>query len=346
MPQAEASRPTAAGSGGQAELERRSTFYRVMSRVGVLGVLVALIVIFSVAKPHQFATSFNARTLVGNSSTLIILAVGLTYVIISAGIDLSIGAVLVFSSVVAAKLMSSMGGETAGWGVILLGLAVAITAGGAWGLANGFFISKAKVPPLIVTLGTFGAALGLSQVISHGQDVQNVPMHLTTSIGTGLAFGFLPWVFIMAAVIAAVFGLILRFTRFGRHTYAIGSNPEAARRVGIGVDRHLMKIYVLQGMLAGIAGWVSLARFAGTTISGHGTDNLEAVAAVAIGGTSLFGGIGTILGSVVGVFIPAVLQNGFLIAGVQAYWQEVAVGAVLIAAVYADQRRRRALEKG
>lgn len=330
----------------EAELDRRSTLYRILSRVGVLGVLIVLIAIFAIVKPHQFATSFNARTLVGNSSTLIILSVGLTYVIISAGIDLSIGSVLVFSSVVSAKLMSSMGGETAGWGVILLGLAVAIAAGAAWGLINGFFVTKAQVPPLIVTLGTFGAALGLAQVVSHGVDIQNVPSHLTNSIGTGLAFGQVPWVFIMAGVIAIVFGLILRFTRFGRHTYAIGSNPEAARRVGINVDRHLMKIYVLQGILAGAAGWVSLARFAGTTISGHGTDNLEAVAAVAIGGTSLFGGVGTILGSVVGVFIPAVLQNGFLIAGVQAYWQEVAVGAVLILAVYADQRRRRALERG
>ena len=328
------------------ELDRRSTVYRILSRVGVLGVLIVLIAVFAIAKPDQFATAFNARTLVANSSTLIILAVGLTFVIISAGIDLSIGSVLVFSSVVSAKLMSSMGGETAGWGVILLGLAVAIAAGLAWGFLNGFFVTKAKVPPLIVTLGTFGAALGLAQVISHGVDIQDVPLHLTDSIGTGLAFDQVPWVFIMAGVIAIVFGLLLRFTRFGRHTYAIGSNPEAARRVGINVDRHVMKLYMMQGMLAGAAGWVSLARFAGTTISGHGTDNLEAVAAVAIGGTSLFGGVGTILGSVVGVFIPAVLQNGFLIAGVQAYWQEVAVGAVLILAVYADQRRRTALNRG
>lgn len=346
MPLTEKTPVAADASARDAELDRRSTLYRILSRVGVLGVLIVLIAVFAIAKPDQFATAFNARTLVGNSSTLIILAVGLTYVIISAGIDLSIGSVLVFASVVSAKLMSSMGGETAGWGVILLGLAVAIAAGAAWGLVNGFFVAKAKVPPLIVTLGTFGAALGLAQVISHGVDIQNVPSHLTTSIGTGLAFGQVPWVFVMAGAIAIVFGLILRFTRFGRHTYAIGSNPEAARRVGINVDRHLIKIYVIQGMLAGTAGWVSLARFAGTTISGHGTDNLEAVAAVAIGGTSLFGGVGTILGSVVGVFIPAVLQNGFLIAGVQAYWQEVAVGAVLILAVYADQRRRRALERG
>lgn len=315
---------------------------RVSVRFGVLGMLVLLIAVFSAIRPHQFATGFNARTLLGDSATLIILATGLTFVVVSAGIDLSIGSVLVFASVISGKAMAAMGGAQAGWGVILLGLLVAAAAGIAWGLVNGLLVAGARIPPLIVTLGSFGAALGLAQVLTQGQDVQIVPARLTSSIGTGLAFGAVPWVFVLSAAIALTFGLMLAYTRFGRHTYAIGSNPEAARRAGISVSRHLVKIYALQGVLAGIAGWVSLARFAGTTISGHGTDNLDAIAAVAIGGTSLFGGVGWVLGSVVGVFIPAVLQNGFLIIGVQAYWQQVAVGAVLVAAVYADQFRRRA----
>lgn len=315
---------------------------QVLIRFGVLGVLIVLIGVFSAIRPHQFATGFNARTLLGDSATLIILATGLTFVVITAGIDLSIGSVLVFASVVAAKAMAAMGGASAGWGVILLGLLIAAAAGMAWGAVNGFLVTKARIPPLIVTLGSFGAALGLAQVITQGQDVQTVPQRLTSSIGTGLAFGMVPWVFVLAAAIAITLGLGLAYTRFGRHTYAIGSNPEAARRAGINVGRHLLKIYALQGTLAGLAGWVSLARFAGTTISGHGTDNLDAIAAVAIGGTSLFGGVGWVLGSVVGVFIPAVLQNGFLIVGLQAYWQQVAIGAVLIAAVYVDQFRRRA----
>jgi ribose transport system permease protein len=134
-------------------------------------------------------------------------------------------------------------------------------------------------------------------------------------------------------------------TRFGRHTYAIGSNPEAARRVGINVDRHLIKVYALSGLLAGVAGVLSLARFSTTTIASHSTDNLSAIAAVVLGGTSLFGGVGTVAGSVIGVLIPAVLKNGFVIIGVEPFWQSVAVGAVLIIAVYLDQLRRHAQDR-
>jgi ribose transport system permease protein len=145
----------------------------------------------------------------------------------------------------------------------------------------------------------------------------------------------------IAGAVAIVFGIWLALTRFGRHTYAIGSNDEAARRAGINVDRHLIMVYGLSGTLAGLAGFMSLARFATTTIGGHSTDNLQAIAAVVLGGTSLFGGIGTVLGTVVGVFIPAVLENGFVITGVDPFWRDVAVGAVLIGAVYLDQLRRR-----
>jgi ribose transport system permease protein len=168
-----------------------------------------------------------------------------------------------------------------------------------------------------------------------------VPFKLITTIGTGRAVDQIPWLVIIAFAVAIVFGVILATTRFGRYTYAIGSNEEAARRAGIAVDRHLMKVYGLAGTLAGLAGFLSLARFSTTTIGGHDTDNLQAIAGVVIGGTSLFGGIGTMLGSVFGVFIPAVLQNGFVIVGVQPFWQQIAVGAVLIGAVYLDQLRRR-----
>jgi ribose transport system permease protein len=146
---------------------------------------------------------------------------------------------------------------------------------------------------------------------------------------------------VIAAGVAIVFGVLLHATRFGRHTYAIGSNEEAARRAGIAVDRHLIAVYGISGLLSGLAGFLSLARFATTTLGGHATDNLQAIAAVVLGGTSLFGGVGTVLGTVVGVFIPAVLQNGFVITGVEPFWRDVAVGAVLIAAVYLDQLRRR-----
>jgi ribose transport system permease protein len=229
----------------------------------------------------------------------------------------------VFSGVIGGKIMQGMGGDN--WGVILVGLAGCLVAGTAWGILNGTLITKARVPPLIVTLGTFGAALGLAQVITDGVDLRSVPFTLVDTIGTGRVAG-IPWLVIIAAVVAIVFGILLALTRFGRHTYAIGSNVEAA---------------LLAGFLAGFAGFLSLARFSTTTIGGHSTDNLQAIAAVVLGGTSLFGGIGVIAGTVIGVFIPIVLQYGFIVSGVKPFWQQVAIGAVLILAVYLDQLRRR-----
>jgi ribose transport system permease protein len=236
--------------------------------------------------------------------------------------------------------MHAAGGNN--WGVIFLGLAVALAGGMAWGIINGFLVAKAKIPAFVVTLGTLGASLGSALVITGGVDVRDVPFKLITTIGTGRAINNqIPWLVLIAFAVAIVFGIILAATRFGRYTYAVGSNEEAARRAGVPVDRHLIKVYALAGTLAGLAGFLSLARFSTTTIGGHDTDNLQSIAAVVIGGTSLFGGIGTMLGTVFGVFIPAVLQNGFVIVGVNPFWQNIAVGAVLIGAVYLDQLRRR-----
>ena len=264
----------------------------------------------------------------------------MTYVIITAGIDLSVGAVLVFSGVVSAKVMNAAGGDN--WGVILVGLVAALAAGLGVGAAQRLPGRQgARSPPFIVTLGTLGMALGAALVITGGVDEREVPFKLITRSGPAGRSDQIPWLVLIAFAVALVFGIILAATRFGRYTYAIGSNEEAARRAGVTVDRHLIKVYALAGTLAGLAGFLSLARFSTTTIGGHDTDNLHAIAAVVIGGTSLFGGIGTILGTVFGVFIPAVLQNGFVIVGVQPFWQQVAVGAVLIVAVYLDQLRRR-----
>jgi ribose transport system permease protein len=301
-------------------------------------ILVGLIVIFSILEPENFTSVNNARNIATDAAVLLVIATGMTYVIITAGIDLSVGSVLVFSGVVAAKLMNQVGGDN--WGVIFVGLAAALAAGLAWGLVNGILVAKAKIPAFIVTLGTFGMALGLALVISGGIDERSGPFKLISTIGIGRLFSQIPYLVIISLVVALVFGVILAQTRFGRYTYAIGSNQEAARRAGVNVDRHLIKVYALTGTLAGLAGFMSLARFGTTTIGGHSTDNLDAIAGVVIGGTSLFGGVGTILGTVFGVFIPAVLENGFVIVGVEAFWQQVAVGAVLILAVYLDQLRR------
>ncbi len=304
-------------------------------------VLLIIIAVFSAMRPTQFATAFEARTVATNVAVLMVVSVGMTFVIITAGIDLSVGSVLVFSGVIAAKVMNSVGGGLkAGWGPILLGLLCACLCGVGWGLFNGFLIAKAKVPPLIVTLGTLGMALGFTYIIASGQDITGVPTRLTQNIGLGRILG-IPWMVVIAATVAIIGSLTLTRTRFGRYTLAIGSNPEAARRVGINVDRHLIKVYALQGFLAGLAGFLALAYFDTTSISGHSSDNLNAIAAVVIGGTSLFGGSGTVIGTCIGVFIPVVLGSGFVIIGVQSYWQDVAVGAVLIIAVYVDQLRRR-----
>jgi ribose transport system permease protein len=247
----------------------------------------------------------------------------------------------VFSGVIAVFTMRNIGGGQ-GWLSVLVGTLAALGSGLAWGLLNGFLIAKANIPALIVTLGTLGAALGSAQLLTGGIDQRGVPPELVSTIGAGRLFGVVPWLVVIALVVAVAGHLLLRYTRFGRYTYAIGSNPEAARRSGINVDRHLIKVYALSGTLAGLSGVISLARFTNTTIAGHGTDNLQAIAAVVIGGTSLFGGIGTVFGTVVGALIPTVLTYGFVILRVQPFWQTVAVGVVLVAAVWADQLKRSA----
>jgi ribose transport system permease protein len=309
------------------------------SGTSIFLVLVAMIAVFSILQFEQFFTVSNARNIATDAAVLLVVATGLTYVVITAGIDLSVGSVLVFSSVVSARAMNAVGGGDT-WGVIIVGLLVGLAAGVGWGILNGFLVSKAKIPAFIVTLGTLGMALGAALLITGGVDERDVPFKLVETIGTGRLFDQIPYLVLIAAVIALVFGIILAQTRFGRYTYAIGSNEEGVRRAGVNVDRHLIKVYALCGALSGLAGALSLARFGTTSIAGNTTLNLDAIAAIVIGGTSLFGGVGTIIGTVVGVFIPAVLRNGFVIVGVQPFWQQVAVGAVLIIAVYIDQLRR------
>ena len=308
------------------------------SSTSIFLVLIGMIAVFSLLQFEQFFTVSNARNIATDAAVLLIVATGLTYVIITAGIDLSVGSVLVFSSVVSARAMNAVGGDN--WGVIIVGVLTGLAAGVAWGTLNGFLVTKAKIPAFIVTLGTLGMALGAALLITGGVDERNVPFKLVETIGTGRLFDQIPYLVVIAAVVALIFGIILAQTRFGRYTYAIGSNEEGVRRAGVNVDRHLIKVYALAGALAGFAGALSLARFGTTSIAGNTTLNLDAIAAIVIGGTSLFGGVGTIVGTVVGVFIPAVLRNGFVIVGVQPFWQQVAVGAVLIVAVYIDQLRR------
>ena len=337
------SAPADAVPGEEEPTGRLARLARLQS-LQIIIVLAVIVVVFSILKTSSFLTVFNIRGIVINTAILAVLAVGMTFVIITGGIDLSIGSVLVFSGVVCDKAMAGLGGQ--GWGTALIGALVAIGCGLAWGLVNGFLVARAKVPPLIVTLGTLGMALGLAEVITGGVDLRDVPTAMVNDVGFGNIFWQVPTLAVIAAVIVVLGAVGLHRTRFGLHTYAIGSNPEAGRRSGVDVPRHLIMVYALSGLLAGFAGWLNLAFFQSTTIGGQSSTNLSVIAGVVIGGTSLFGGYGSILGTTIGLFIPTTLQNGFVIIGIQPFWQEVVVGAVLIAAVYVDQQRRAAALRG
>ncbi len=314
-----------------------------MQSVWILGVLVVIVAVFGALAPDTFLKPGNLTNIAQNVSIWAVLAVGMTFVIITSGIDLSVGSVLVVSSVVAAKFMESMGDR--GWGTALVGLLLSVVVGVFWGALNGFLVARAKVPPLIVTLGTLSVALGAAQILTGGLDIRSAPVVLQDNIGYGRLAG-IPAITIIALVIVILGGILLHRTRFGRYTYAIGSNETSARRVGINVDAKLVQIYALSGFLAGIAGILSLAQYGTTTIAGQSLTNLNVIAAVVIGGTSIFGGQGSMFGSMVGLFIPAVLQSGFVIIGVSPYWQTVAVGSILITAVYVDQHRRASAVRG
>jgi ribose transport system permease protein len=304
-------------------------------------VLAVLFIVFSVMSPGTFPSQGNVRNLVVDTSIFLVMATGMTYVMVAAGFDLSIGSVLVFAGICGAKTMDWVGGQ--GYWTALAGLVAAVLGGVIWGLFNGFCVTVLRVPALITTLGTLGAALGIANLMTNGNDIA-VGQSSLISIQIDKFLG-LPWIVWIALVVVLIGGAVLHYTRFGRHTYVIGSNDEAARRAGIKVSRHLVKLYAISGMLAGLAGMMSLVRFSTTTIDGHAQDALTVITGVILGGTSLYGGYGTVLGTVIGIFIPTVLQNGLVVEDVQPFWQNVAVGFILIAAVYLDQLKRRARER-
>jgi len=343
-------------------LPARQRYLSQVAKSFTLLILLAIVLIFSLREGGSFFNARNFNDIVIDSSQLVVLSVGMTFVIITAGIDLSVGSVLVLASVVAAKVTIALSGTpqdiarfefpTQHVG-IPIGLAAGVVTGLICGVANGALITRLKMPAFIVTLGMLGIALGLGQLLSGGTSVPNVPPSIQSEIGLRELVGFdvagqhvriTPPV-VIAYSIALIAAIVLNRTRFGRYTYAIGSNAAASRRAGINVDLHLVKVYALSGLLAGVAGAMDLLRFGTASVGSHQSDNLAAISAAVIGGTSLFGGIGTIGGSVIGAFIPTVLRNGLVIARVQPFWQNVAIGAVLILAVYLDQRRRRAEER-
>jgi ribose transport system permease protein len=311
----------------------------------VFGAFIVLVVVFTVLSPGKFLTSTNFNLTAQTTAPFLVMAIGETFVILTAGIDLSVGFVLVLTGVIADKFYLSNGGPNAGAGTIWLGVLFGLAAGAAFGGLQGVAVAKLKMPPLIATLMGLGVAEGLSYLITGGADLPSVPNKLVSSLGQG-SFAGVPWVIIVSFLATLIFGLILAFTRFGRYTYAIGSNPEAAERVGVNVDWHLIKVYALAGLMSGLAGILNLAYYSSTTIASHPLDNLTVITAVVIGGASLFGGRGSMLGTFIGVFIPELLAAGLNIKGVNQYWQYIVTGLVLGAAVYMDQVRRRLRERG
>jgi ribose transport system permease protein len=310
----------------------------------VFAALIVMMAVFTGLSPGKFLTLNNFSLTAQTTAPYLLMAVGETFVIITAGIDLSVGFVLVLSGVVAGEYYLHNGGTNAGVGTIWVGAILGIATGTVFGALQGVSIAKLKMPPLIATLMGLGVAEGLSYLITGGVDLSSVPNKLASSIGQG-SLGGVQWLIIISFLITLIFGLVLAQTRFGRYTYAIGSNPEAALRVGINVDRHLIMVYALSGLMSGIAGILNLAYYTTTTISGHAFDNLTVITAVVIGGASLFGGRGSMLGTFIGVFIPELLAAGLVIASVNQYWQYILTGFVLGAAVYLDQIRRRLRER-
>lgn len=307
-----------------------------------LVVLLVLLAVFGTMYPDNFLTAYNLRSVAIEAASYCVLAIGMTFVMTTGGIDLSVGSVLIFSGVVGVKVMSALGGG--GPLTLLAGLVTTMATGLAWGVLNGLLVTKAKLPPLIATLATLSAAGGGALVLTDGLDLRGVPDSLVSGLGFGRFLG-IPYTVWLAIGLTIGGAIVLGLTRFGTYTRTIGSNVEAARRAGVAVDRHLIKVYALCGLLAGIAAYVNLARFSTTTVGGHTGDNLQAIVATVLGGTSLFGGVGSVLGTAFGSLIPAVLSNGLVIIGLQPFWQQVAVGAVLAGVVYVDHvnRRRRTL---
>ncbi len=349
MTQADAREGTARNGAADAVPASDNTTRRpltVLTSNWVFLALIVLVVFFAIKAGTTFFAADNFRNIVFNASGTMLLAVGTSFLIIGGQLDLSIGSVLVFSEVVGAKLIVNVAGTPDGSGAsphpilgIVVGIAVAIGCGTAWGVLNGLLVTLLRIPSFIVTLGSLGMALGLAQVITKGTDVTGVPPQMAADLGFKQVLG-LPLPVWIAIAIALVAGLVLAKTGFGRRTYAIGSNSEAARRSGIKVKRHVVILFAVMGALAGLAGALDVARFTTTSVSGHSSDNLVAIAAVIIGGASLFGGRGTIFGATIGVLIPAVLNNGLVIINVQPFWQTAAIGAILIVAVTFDNIKR------
>ena len=321
------------------EQKQRSTA-DILQKALAFAALILLVILFSVLSEHFL----NAKNIVNNgraTAAIGVMALGVTFVIITAGIDLSVGTNMAFSSVIAGLIITNAGLP------IWLGIIGAIVGGALCGFVNGIVITRLKVPPFIATLGMLMMTKGLALVLSDTRPIYFTETPVYGAISKGSIIGaVIPGfevpnailIFLAAALIA---GLVLSKTVLGRYTFAIGSNEEATRLSGINVKNWLVAIYALCGAFCGLSGVLFSARLdSAQPALGQGYE-LDAIAAAVIGGTSLSGGEGTILGTVIGAFIMSVLNNGLRVLSVAQEWQYFIIGVVVIAAVYLDVLRHR-----
>jgi fructose transport system permease protein len=314
------------------------TWKEKLPPIGTLGPFLALLLacFFFATQTDRFLTGENFSLVLQQVMVVGVIAIGQTLVILTAGIDLSCGMVMALGGIVMTKLAVEMGLPAPL--AILCGIGVTAL----FGLANGLLVTKIKLPPFIVTLGTLNIAFAITQLYSNAQTVTDLPPLMTwlggtfKVGGTSVAFG----VVLMLALYLAVW-FWLRETAAGRHVYAVGNNPEATRLTGIATERVLLGVYVLAGVFYGVAALLSVSRTGVGDPNAGQTENLDAITAVVLGGTSLFGGRGMILGSLIGAVIVGVLRNGLTLMGTPSVYQVLITGILVIAAVAIDQLSRK-----
>ncbi|OGB16077.1 MAG: ABC transporter permease [Burkholderiales bacterium RIFCSPLOWO2_12_67_14] len=306
--------------------------------MGTLGPFIALVVAcgFFATQSDRFLSLQNFSLILQQVMVVGTIAIGQTLIILTAGIDLSCGMIMALGSIVMTKMGADFG----------LSAPVAITLGiGAtalFGLVNGLLVTKAKLPPFIVTLGTLNIAFAITQLYSGSQTVTEVSEGMTW-LGNSFRIGetnILYGVVLMLALYLLTW-LFLRETAPGRHIYAVGNSPEATRLTGISTDKVLLGVYVLAGVFYGIASLLSVARIGAGDPNAGQTENLDAITAVVLGGTSLFGGRGIVLGTLVGALIVGVFRNGLTLMGVSSVYQILVTGVLVILAVLTDQMSRK-----
>ncbi len=295
------------------------------------GILLLMWLVLSQLSPYFFTVS-NLFEITVQAAVIALIAVGQTFVILAKGIDLSVGAILAAAAVTSTMVMD------AGYG-LPAGVIAGLLCGAFFGAANGIAVGVLRIPPFVATLGMMGIARGYALIITEGIPIFRVAEGFEV-LGQGRVWGVVPVPTIATLGLYAIGLFVLLRTRLGRYTFAIGSNQQATKVSGINVPLYLILIYGLSGITAAIAGLTEASRIGSGQPAGGVGYELDSIAAVVIGGTSLFGGQGSLIASLIGALIIATLRNGLNVLGVYAFWQLVAIGAILIAAVYIDNWRR------